>query len=154
MMNTSKLLAVALVAGVPLLAGPAAAAPLGHPLMLNDAVTSNETAPLVQKVQFRRWGGGGWRAGWRGRGGGWWGPGLALGILGGAAIAASGPYGYGYGYGPGYAYAPGYDYAPGYGAEPGYTGGEDPAYCQQRFRSYDPRSGTYLGYDGLRHPCP
>jgi hypothetical protein len=77
-----------------------------------------------------------------------------LGILGGAAIAASGPYGYGYGYGPGYAYAPGYDYAPGYGAEPGYTGGEDPAYCQQRFRSYDPRSGTYLGYDGLRHPCP
>jgi hypothetical protein len=28
------------------------------------------------------------------------------------------------------------------------------AYCMQRFRSYDPRSGTYLGYDGLRHPCP
>lgn len=28
------------------------------------------------------------------------------------------------------------------------------AYCMRRFRSYDPRSGTYLGYDGLRHPCP
>ena len=28
------------------------------------------------------------------------------------------------------------------------------AYCAQRFKSYDPRSGTYLGYDGLRHPCP
>jgi hypothetical protein len=28
------------------------------------------------------------------------------------------------------------------------------AYCSQRFRSYDPRSGTYLGYDGLRHRCP
>jgi hypothetical protein len=28
------------------------------------------------------------------------------------------------------------------------------AYCSQRFRSYDPASGTYLGYDGLRHPCP
>jgi hypothetical protein len=27
-------------------------------------------------------------------------------------------------------------------------------YCSQRFRSYDPASGTYLGYDGLRHPCP
>jgi hypothetical protein len=27
-------------------------------------------------------------------------------------------------------------------------------YCIQRFRSYDPQSGTYLGYDGLRHPCP
>jgi hypothetical protein len=32
----------------------------------------------------------------------------------------------------------------------------DPAisYCMQRFRSYDPASMTYLGYDGLRHPCP
>jgi hypothetical protein len=28
------------------------------------------------------------------------------------------------------------------------------AYCEQRFRSYDPASGTYLGYDGYRHPCP
>jgi hypothetical protein len=28
------------------------------------------------------------------------------------------------------------------------------AYCSQRFRSYDPASGTYLGYDGYRHPCP
>jgi hypothetical protein len=28
------------------------------------------------------------------------------------------------------------------------------AYCLQRFESYDPASGTYLGYDGLRHPCP
>lgn len=27
-------------------------------------------------------------------------------------------------------------------------------YCAQRFRSYDPGSGTYLGYDGLRHSCP
>ncbi len=29
----------------------------------------------------------------------------------------------------------------------------DNSYCAQRFRSYDPRSGTYLGYDGQRHPC-
>ena len=28
------------------------------------------------------------------------------------------------------------------------------AYCARRFKSYDPGSGTYLGYDGLRHPCP
>jgi BA14K-like protein len=27
-------------------------------------------------------------------------------------------------------------------------------YCIRRFKSYDPRSGTYLGYDGYRHPCP
>jgi hypothetical protein len=28
------------------------------------------------------------------------------------------------------------------------------AYCAQRYRSYDPRSGTYLNYDGNRYPCP
>jgi hypothetical protein len=28
------------------------------------------------------------------------------------------------------------------------------AYCAQRFRSYDPASGTYLGFDGRRHSCP
>ena len=28
------------------------------------------------------------------------------------------------------------------------------AYCESRYRSYDPRTGTYLGYDGQRHPCP
>ncbi len=28
------------------------------------------------------------------------------------------------------------------------------SYCAQRFRSYDPGSGTYLGNDGLRHSCP
>jgi len=27
-------------------------------------------------------------------------------------------------------------------------------YCMQRYRSYDPQSGTFLGHDGLRHPCP
>jgi len=27
-------------------------------------------------------------------------------------------------------------------------------YCIRRFRSYDPYSRTYLGYDGYRHPCP
>ena len=28
------------------------------------------------------------------------------------------------------------------------------AYCMRQFRSYDPYSMTYLGYDGRRHPCP
>lgn len=28
------------------------------------------------------------------------------------------------------------------------------ASCEARFRSYDPTSGTYVGFDGLRHPCP
>jgi len=38
-----------------------------------------------------------------------------------------------------------------YGYDP--SAGDD-SYCAARFHSYDPRSGTYLGYDGQRHPCP
>jgi hypothetical protein len=48
---------------------------------------------------------------------------------------------------------------PGYGgyndAGPvAYNEGDPVAYCEQTYRSYDPASGTYLGYDGFRHPCP
>jgi hypothetical protein len=28
------------------------------------------------------------------------------------------------------------------------------AWCMQRYRSYDPQSGTFKGYDGIRRPCP
>ncbi|MGZ5876635.1 MAG: BA14K family protein [Bradyrhizobium sp.] len=35
----------------------------------------------------------------------------------------------------------------GYGA-PGWE-----AYCLSRYRSFDPISGTYRGYDGRRHYC-
>jgi hypothetical protein len=84
-----------------------------------------------------------------------------------AGLAAGSALGYGYG---GY-YDPNYydDYAyngygdngyydnadAGYIADPGYvvSNNVDPAYCAQRYKSYDPASGTYLGYDGLRHPC-
>jgi BA14K-like protein len=38
-------------------------------------------------------------------------------------------------------------------AAPAY-GGNAAAYCAQRFRSYDPASGTYVGYDGVRRACP
>lgn len=49
---------------------------------------------------------------------------------------------------------PRYDYRPAYtyrGLEP-WT----PAWyraCSQRYRSFDPSTGTYLGYDGRRHFC-
>jgi hypothetical protein len=74
-------------------------------------------------------------------------------VIGGALASQS----YGYYGAPGY-YAPGY-YDNGYVddgavAVEAAPGGDDIAYCQQRYRSYDPRSGTYLGNDGLRHPCP
>jgi hypothetical protein len=65
-------------------------------------------------------------------------------------------YTYSYNYGPSaydsYAYSPGTSYA----ASPGtsYAAGDAVAYCKQRFRSYNPSTGTYLGYDGQRHPCP
>ncbi len=28
------------------------------------------------------------------------------------------------------------------------------AYCMQRYRSYDPRTGTFIGYDGQVYSCP
>ncbi len=87
---------------------------------------------------------------WRGRG---WG--IGAGLLGGAIIGGAiansyygGPYGPYYG-GPGPYYAPAY--GPGYYAPPP---GDAIAYCMNTYRSYDPRSGTYLGYDGYRHACP
>jgi len=97
-------------------------------------------------------GGGGYR-----RGGNGFIPGAVAGAIIGGAIAGA-PYGYGYG--AGY-YAPGYyddqqyyDQGPVVVA-PGPAGDDDSvAYCMQTYRSYDPRSGTYVGYDGYRHPCP
>lgn len=98
----------------------------------------------AQRGRGGGWHGGGYHGGgWHRGGGGWgWGAGagFAAGALLGGALAAR-PYYY---YGPGYAYEP----APAYGPD------DAEAYCMQRFRSYDPASGTYLGYDGLRHPCP
>jgi BA14K-like protein len=98
------------------------------------------------------WRGGNWNGGWRHRRGGFW-PGVAAGALVGGAIGSSYAY---YGdpyYDSGYGY-----YDDGYyddstvAVVPG--GGDDAASCAQRYRSYDPASGTYLGYDGQRHPCP
>jgi hypothetical protein len=100
----------------------------------------------------------GWNGGWHSAGwnGGWHGdhfhhrhffPGVAFAVGGGY-------YGpdYYYDYGPDYTYQDdGYD--TGTVAVTPETGG-DASYCAQRYRSWDPGSGTYLGYDGLRHPCP
>lgn len=152
MNRSTKILAAALMATtMPWFVAPASAAPISSPLVLRDAV-----APAAETVQFRRRG---FRGGYRGRGFG--GPALGLGIagavIGGAILGATqpyyGPYGYGpYGYGS-YGYGP-YGYSPGYVVVRPYAGGDAIAYCRQRFRSYDPGSGTYLGFDGLRHPCP
>ena len=70
-------------------------------------------------------------------------------LIGSAIVAGSSPYYYDDVYA--------YDEVPGYAVAPGpvyVAPGGDVASCAARFRSYDPASGTYLGYDGLRHPCP
>jgi|SRR5690349_5648058 len=129
-------------AGTLALAGAASAAPGTGAFAIRNA------AP--QTVDTVRWGGG-WHGGhWHGGGWGWGvGAGIATGALIGSALAA--PYYYG-GY---YPYGGYYGGDPGYYAEPYEGGGDDgTAYCMQRFRTYDPRSGTYMGNDGRRHPCP
>ena len=100
-------------------------------------------------------GGGGYPGGYRGyRGPGFW-PGAAAGAVIGSALAAQAYYGPGYGYDPDYYYDNGYyDDGGVVAVAPAPGGGDATAYCEQTYRSYDPRSGTYLGYDGYRHPCP
>lgn len=107
-------------------------------------------------------GGGNWNGGWHN--GGWRHHGYRPGIGFAAGLAAGSALGYGYGgyydgyyadngyYGDDYAYNDG-DYDT--GVTTGYvvSTNADPASCAQRYRSYDPASGTYLGYDGLRRPC-
>jgi len=104
------------------------------------------TANVNRRWANNNWNGnwhGNWNGNWRWRHHrGWWGPGFA--------------FGYGY-YGDPYGYA--YYDAPNYYADDYTTGAavEDDssvAYCQQRYRSYDINTQTYLGLDGERHPCP
>jgi hypothetical protein len=129
-MSTSlKILTVSalLIAGMAQFSDAARAAPIGVPHAIGKAISST-----VEPIY--------WRGGWG------WGAPLAGGLIAGALIggALAAPY-----YAPGYYPGPVYG-VPAYGPPPGNA----IAYCMQRFRSYDPASGTYLGYDGYRHPCP
>ncbi len=49
--------------------------------------------------------------------------------------------------------APAYAPAPVYAAPPPPVYPDRNAYCASKYRSYDPRTGTYMGYDGIRHYC-
>jgi hypothetical protein len=130
------LLAVAVFGTAPLVAiQSVSAAPLAADHALSKIGTNTET------VQYRHHGfrhhSGGWRHdgyGYNGRygryGGGYYrnGPavlgGMAAGAIIGGAIANS------------------------------HARVDSDGYCSQRYKSYDPASGTYLGYDGRRHSCP
>ncbi len=129
-MSYSIKLAAAAAFAFTFVALPAAAAPAAN----IDSLASKLAAPGdVETVQWRR-------RGWG------YGAGFGTGVIIGGVYGApyyypSGPY-----YpGPYYYRGPSYYSAPSSDAV---------AYCMRRFRSYDPRSGTYLGFDGLRHPCP
>jgi hypothetical protein len=116
--------------------------------------TRFSTGPSVTRYSA---GYGGWNGGYRHRRSGFF-PGAVAGAVIGGALASSYPY---YGYGSDY-YDTGYYDDPGFygdaavvAAVPAPVGGDDAvAYCMQTYQSYDPASGTYLGYDGLQHPCP
>ena len=135
MTRTKRLLSAALVAAT--LALPVATAQAVPAIGIHATAPSAATA-TVEQVR------------WRGRGVG---IGIGAGILGGAIIggALAAPYYYDrpYAYYPAPRY---YAPAPSYYAAP--PPGDADAYCFSRFRSYDPRTRTYMGYDGYRHPCP
>jgi hypothetical protein len=131
MLLSRNLLAAVLFGAAPLVAIQSASA---APLMADH--TPGKIGTNVETVQYRHHGGG-WRHnghGYNGRygryGGGYYrnGPavlgGLAAGAIVGGAIANS------------------------------QARADSDGYCSQRYRSYDPASGTYLGYDGQRHSCP
>lgn len=125
----------------------ASAAPAGTGL---SSLAAPDTQ-LVQQVQWRGrhgWHGGGrhWHGGRYYNGGygyrrGSSGAAVAAGVIGGLALgaaiagAASAP--------PPVAYAP----------APAYGGGDWLAYCSSKYRSFNPATGLYLGYDGQYHPC-
>jgi hypothetical protein len=98
-------------------------------------------------------GAGGYHGSHHGSGGGAVIPGAIAGAVVGGAIASQVYGGPAY-VGPGYGYdgPPADYYDDAAGPPPGDNDGV--AYCMQTYRSYDPQSGTYLGNDGQRHPCP
>jgi hypothetical protein len=144
-MGTSTMTAVALLAGV-MMTSAAGAAPASSSQAIANHVNGQSDA-MVQSVRDG-WGRRG-RHGHRhhrhgGWGGGGWGAAAAAGLLLSAPLWAGGTY----------AYDEPYDSDGGYeGGYAEYNGG-GVARCEATFRSFDPASGTYMGYDGIRRTCP
>ncbi len=123
-MTSWKIVAVTILLGASASISPAAAAPMAP--VAGPEMLAASALPLTS-VQYRRWHHG--HRGWHHRR--HYGPGaaalggLAAGAIIGGAIANSQA-----------------------------RANDATTYCAQRYRSYDPASGTYLGYDGNRHSCP
>jgi hypothetical protein len=128
-MRTARLLAAVLLAGTASLAlsQSASSAPLLNDTVLASAASAPGNLENVQYYYRRGYGYRGrygYRRGYGGTAAGV-GIGLAAGAIIGGAIAASSA-----------------------------QAQQNAAYCAQRYRSYDPQSGTYLNNDGNRYPCP
>ncbi|MDB5618109.1 BA14K family protein [Tardiphaga sp.] len=137
-MSTFKTLTSAVLIGATALtfSVPAISAP-----MINQAPLAASVPTATENVQYYGGGGprrgygygGGYRGRGYGRGGGGNGAligGLAAGAIIGGVIAA------------------------GAANQANAAAQQNYDYCSQRYRSYDPRSGTYLNNDGNRYPCP
>ena len=127
-MQSWKIVSAAIVVSTSCLISlpPAAAAPM---IAAGGAgLTTGATQP-IETVQYRRWHRGYRHHGWHHRR--HYGPGAA--VLGGLAAGAI---------------------IGGAIANSRAQANDAVAYCAQRYRSYDVASGSYLGYDGNRHPCP
>ena len=135
-MSTFKNLTSAVLIGATALSFsvPAISAP-----MINQAPLAASVPTATENVQYYRGGGygrgygygGGYRRGYgRGGGNGALIGGLAAGAIIGGAIAA------------------------GAASQANAAAQQNANYCAQRYRSYDPQSGTYMNNDGNRYPCP
>jgi hypothetical protein len=105
----------------------AAATPVQSAPLKRDPILGTAVTSGVEQVRWRGHRHRHWHGGWHRRHHYGWGPlagGLAAGAIIGGAIANS------------------------------QARADAVAYCSQRYKSYDPASGTYMGYDGYRHPCP
>jgi BA14K-like protein len=130
-MSTSKtLLALTLCAS--LLGAEAAQAFPASSSTRPVAAATGDTSSLVEQARYRGgYGGYGYRGG-RGYGRGAIGLGIAGAIIGGAIIANEG-----------------YRYR-----TRRYASTSARQQCADTYRSFDWDSGTYMGYDGVRHVCP
>ena len=145
-MKHFKSLAATLTGAILLSSAPLSATPLSS--AVNGAVLKSHVtdgSSLID-VQFRRRRSSGAAAAI-----------VAGAIIGGIIASQAGPV-YPYGsYYPAYGLYPAYPYSPPYvvyRAYPAPAYDAAIAYCIRRFRSYDPYTRTYLGYDGRRHGCP
>jgi hypothetical protein len=114
---------------------------ISAPIMVQPQQIQSSASLPTENVQYYRGGGYGrgygYGGGYRGRGYGYRGGGgngaliggLAAGAIIGGAIAAG-------------------------AAQQNAQAQQNANYCAQRYRSYDPQSGTYLNNDGNRYACP